>query len=67
MESLLDYVRRELPRHLEGQSVRELAEKAGVDKWWLQKLAAGHIEDPGVTKIERLAAYLRKPQERAVT
>ena len=61
MESLLAFVRRELPRHLKRANVRQLAEAAGVEKWWLAKLAAGKIEDPGVKKVEKLAAYFRRP------
>lgn len=58
-ESLLDFVRRELPKLRATRSVRDIAEAAGVDKWWLAKLCDGKIEDPGVTKVEKLAAYLR--------
>jgi len=63
MEPLLDFCRRELPLRLKHENVRQIAEGAGVDKWWLSKLIHGRIEDPGVTKIERLATYLRKPRE----
>lgn len=65
VESLLDYVQRELPRHLEASSVRELAESAGVGVSWLAKFAAGKIPDPRVQRLEKLAAYLRE-RERVV-
>ena len=35
----------------------------GISYHWLQKLAQGHINDPGVTRIERLHAYLTASQE----
>lgn len=35
-----------------------IASETGLHYEWLKKLAYGQIPDPGVTKIERLYAYL---------
>ena len=40
------------------RSRRVIADEAGIEYEWLQKLAQGHIADPGVKKIERLHNYL---------
>lgn len=53
---LLDAVQAELNRQ-RGQWPT-IASKAGLDYSWLSKLAQGKIADPGVRKIEALAAQL---------
>ncbi len=35
----------------------------GISYHWLQKLAQGHIQDPGVTRIERLYQHLTSGTE----
>lgn len=37
----------------------EVAEESGVSKRTLEKIARREIEDPGVSHIEKLAAYFR--------
>lgn len=39
-------------------SYREIAEGAQVDKNWVAKLVQGHIEEPGVNKIQRVHDFL---------
>jgi transcriptional regulator with XRE-family HTH domain len=38
----------------------EVADGAGVSKRTLEKIARREIEDPGVSHIEKLAAYFRE-------
>lgn len=37
----------------------DVAEEAGVSKRTLEKIARREIEDPGISHIEKLAAYFR--------
>lgn len=37
-----------------------VAEESGVPKRTIEKIASGEIDDPGVRKIEKLAAYFRQ-------
>lgn len=32
--------------------------KTGLSYWWLTKFAQGRIREPGLSKIERLQAYI---------
>ena len=43
----------------------EVAEGADVSKRTLEKIARGEIRDPGVSHIEKLAAYFRSKRNRA--
>ena len=40
-------------------SRRKIAQDTGLGYEWLQKLAQGHIEDPGIKRIYKLNEYLR--------
>ncbi len=42
-----------------GASLRSIAEEPAVPYEWLKKLAAGHVADPSVNRIEALNARLR--------
>lgn len=35
-----------------------ICEQTGLSYWWLTKFAQGRIREPGLSKIERLQAYL---------
>jgi len=37
-----------------------VARETGLGLEWLRKLASGHIQDPGISKIEKLEAYMRQ-------
>lgn len=39
-------------------TLREIAEGAGVGHEWVRKLVYGGIDDPGVSRLEKLYAYL---------
>lgn len=41
-------------------SRREIAAGAGLGFDWLNKLAQGHIEDPGIKRIQRLHDFLSR-------
>ncbi len=47
---------------LESQKGRlpRIAKEAGLGLEWLRKLVAGHIRDPGASKIEKLWAYINR-------
>jgi adenylosuccinate lyase len=47
---------------LESQKGRlpTIAEETGLGLEWLRKLVGGHIQDPGISKIETLRAYINK-------
>ncbi|MBL4869170.1 MAG: hypothetical protein JKY67_22645 [Pseudomonadales bacterium] len=49
------------------KSRRSISSETGLDYEWLQKLAQGKIEDPGVKKIERLFKYLSEPATKSLT
>jgi hypothetical protein len=40
------------------RSLREIAEGAGVHLEWLKSVCYGTIQDPGVTRLEKLLRYL---------
>ena len=56
-DSIFEYVLEELQRH-KGQW-QVVATATGLSKRTIEKIAAGEIADPGVTKIEKLAQYFR--------
>lgn len=62
-ESLHEYVLRQL-QDAKGRW-SEVAEESGVSKRTLEKIARREIEDPGVSHIEKLAAYFRANGSRA--
>lgn len=39
-------------------SLRQIAQEAGVGHQWLRSLCYGAIEEPGVTKLEKVHNYL---------
>lgn len=39
-------------------SLREIAEGAGVGHQWVRSLVYGRIHDPGITRLEKLHAFL---------
>ncbi|MHB8815461.1 MAG: hypothetical protein ACYDAE_19630 [Steroidobacteraceae bacterium] len=57
-ESLLQYVLENL-QATKGHWAA-VAEASGVPKRTIEKIAAGTTADPGVRKVERLAAYFRR-------
>ena len=57
IESLHDYVLRELEASKGRWSA--VAEGADISKRTLEKIARREIADPGVSHIEKLAAYFR--------
>lgn len=46
-------------------SYRQIAKGSGVPKRTVEKIARKEIEDPGVSSIEKLAAFFSKREERA--
>jgi transcriptional regulator with XRE-family HTH domain len=56
-ESLLDRTKR-LLRERGDLSLREIAEGAGVGHQWLRSIVYEAIEEPGVTKLEKVHNYL---------
>jgi hypothetical protein len=56
--SLADEVRSALSRDNRPAALRIVAETAQVDYDWLVKFTHGHIDDPGVRKVEAVAAAL---------
>ena len=52
---------REIIDYLETQKGRlpTIAQATGLGLEWLRKLAGGHIQDPGISKIETLRAYMK--------
>ena len=49
--------------YLENQKghLPHIAQKTGLGLEWLRKLVGGHIADPGISKIEKLLAYMKYP------
>lgn len=41
---------------------REVSEATGLNYDWIAKLVQGHIEDPGVNKVERLHRFLTEEE-----
>lgn len=41
------------------------ARETGLNREWLAKLAQGHINDPGVVKIQKLHSYLSEKYAKA--
>jgi hypothetical protein len=58
--SLADRVRESLARDNRPASLRVIAEAADVDYDWLLKFTHGHIDDPGIRKVEAVAAALTR-------
>lgn len=56
---LLDYLATATPAE-----IRQLADSAGVSIHTVMKIKRGEIEDPGVSKVERLVLHL--PRRRKV-
>lgn len=56
-ESLLDRTKK-LLSDVEGLTLREIANGAGVGHEWVRKIAYGGIDDPGVKRLEKLHAFL---------
>lgn len=46
-------------------SYQKIADGSGVPKRTVEKIARREIEDPGVSSIEKLAAFFRKREQRA--
>lgn len=57
MESLHDYVLRNLKAYRGRWPM--VAKESGVSRRTLEKIARSEIKDPGVSHIEKLAAYFR--------
>ena len=64
-EPLLEFVRRELnARKARRGYFKQLAVEMEPETWeryhsWVTKVADGRIPDPGVSRVEELARYLR--------
>lgn len=56
-ESLLSRTKKLLEERGE-LSLREIAEGAGVGHQWVRSLAYGAIKDPGISRLEKLYAFL---------
>lgn len=44
---------------------REVSKESGVNFHWLQKFAAGHIDNPQIKNVAKIEAYFDKPTEPA--
>ena len=58
--SLADRVRKTLARKQRPASLRRIADIADVDYDWLLKFTHGHIDDPGIRKVEAVATALAR-------
>ena len=56
-ESLLTRTKKLLDERGE-LTLREIAEGAGVGHQWVRSLVYGRIKDPGITRLEKLYAFL---------
>ena len=55
---ILDFVRQHLDAYLAGGgSLAPLARKVGVQYSWLRMFAGGHIPNPGVLPMQKLADH----------
>lgn len=63
--SLMDEVRAELQRDRRPAPLRVVAEKADVGYEWLVKFTHGHIDDPGISKVERVSEALERLRKRS--
>lgn len=57
--SLVDEIRNALSRERRPASLSKIATKAQVDYDWLVKVVHGHIDDPGIRKIEAVRDALK--------
>ena len=68
-QSLRDEIRDQLQVERRPAPLRAIADDAGVGYEWLCKFTHGHIDDPGVTKLERvrdaLAGFSRRKRSAA--
>ena len=48
-----------------GLTIKELREGTGLGQRWLYRLLDGDYADPGVNKIEKLNAFLRRQSGKA--
>ena len=60
---LHDYVLKQL--ETTDLSYQEVADGCGMSKRTVEKIARREIEDPGVSSVEKLAAFFRKREARA--
>lgn len=63
--SLRDEIRDQLAKDRRPASLRAIAEDSDVGYEWLVKFTHGHIEEPGVTKLERVRDSIRRMKRRA--
>lgn len=61
---LHDYVLKQLQDT--NLSYQQVSDGSGVNKRTVEKIARREIEDPGVSHVEKLAAFFRKRESRAV-
>lgn len=54
----------ELLRH-STKTRKQISEDTGLGKEWLNKLAQGHISDPGIKRITKLHDYLANTSQAA--
>lgn len=55
--SIYDYVMTEIPGS--GLTYQEIADGSGVSRRTIEKIARREIDDPGVSHIEKLAAFFQ--------
>ncbi len=63
MESIYAYVLEQFAKT--DQTYAQIAKGSKVSKRTLEKIARREINDPGVSHVEKLAAYFRKQEMRA--
>lgn len=63
--SLMDQVLAGLALERRPAPMRQIAEEADVGYEWLVKFAHGHIEEPGISKVERVRDALGRLRKRA--
>ena len=59
MRLMKDRILKALAARRKKESLAVIANKIGVDVRWLYNLADGKINDPGLSRSERLGKYLK--------
>lgn len=62
MDETFEYVRSKVKNRTE--TYQELAERAGVNYWWLIKFPDSHgVSRRGIEHVQKLAAYFREREQ----
>ena len=63
-ESMHEFVIAQLQARIQARTTtyKEIADGCGLSVRTVEKIARREIEDPGVSLVEKLAAYFRKPK-----